>query len=287
MKRIILAIFCLTLLFNITGCFKRDTMEDIDIYTTIYPITYITNFLYGNHAQVFSIYPNNIDVFQYQLTEKQLVDYSKASLFVYNGLSGEKDYAISMLNQNKKLKIIDAVMNMEYINSIEELWLDPSNFLMLSQNIRRGFEEYVSNPYLKNEIKKNDELLKIQISEIDAEMKLIVQNAEHKTILVTSNLFLFLEKYEFEVISLEKETITDKALAGAINLIDKGIIQYIFIDPNQELNDQVNDLINNYNLTPLAFKTAINLSEQEVAEKTNFIDLMNYNIDLLKKELYQ
>ena len=238
MKRIILAIFCLTLLFNITGCFKRDTMEDIDIYTTIYPITYITNFLYGNHAQVFSIYPNNIDVFQYQLTEKQLVDYSKASLFVYNGLSGEKDYAISMLNQNKKLKIIDAVMNMEYINSIEELWLDPSNFLMLSQNIRRGFEEYVSNPYLKNEIKKNDELLKIQISEIDAEMKLIVQNAEHKTILVTSNLFLFLEKYEFEVISLEKETITDKALAGAINLIDKGIIQYIFIDdPISSLDD--------------------------------------------------
>lgn len=287
MKRIILAIFCLTLLINITGCFKRDTMEDIDIYTTIYPITYITNFLYGNHAQVFSIYPNNIDVFQYQLTEKQLVDYSKASLFVYNGLSGEKDYAISMLNQNKKLKIIDAVMNMEYINSIEELWLDPSNFLMLSQNIRRGFEEYVSNPYLKNEIKKNDELLKIQISEIDAEMKLIVQNAEHKTILVTSNLFLFLEKYEFEVISLEKETITDKALARAINLIDKGIIQYIFIDPNQELNDQVNDLINNYNLTPLAFKTAINLSEQEVAEKITFVDLMNYNIDLLKKELYQ
>lgn len=287
-KKLALLTFCfLILLINFTGCFKRDTMEDIDIYTTIYPIEYIANFLYGNHASIFSIYPNDIDVFQYQLTDKQLADYSKTSLFIYNGLSDEKNNAISMLNKNKQLKIIDAAMNMEYLNSIEELWLDPSNFLMLSQNIRKGFEEYITNPYLKNEINKNDDLLKIKISEIDAELKLIAQNAEYKTILAASDLFLFLEKYEFEVISLEEEKLTDKLLADAINLINQGTIKYLFTIPNQKLNDQANDLINNYNLIPLTYKTAINLSEQEAAEKTNFIDLMNYNIELLKRELYQ
>lgn len=287
-KRLLIIVFCfLILLINVSGCLKRDTMENIDVYTTIYPIEYIANFLYGNHAKIFSIYPNDIDVFKYQLTDKQLTDYSKTSLFIYNGLSGEKDYAISMLNKNNQLKIIDAAMNMEYINGIEELWLDPSNFLMLSQNVRKGFEEYITNPYLRNEINKNDELLKISISEIDAELKLIAQNAEHKTILVTDELFLFLEKYEFEVISLAEVNLTDKALADAINLINKGVIKHVFVKPNQELSTQIKDLINNYNLTPLSFNTGINLSEQEVAEKVDFIDLMNYNVDLLKKELYQ
>ena len=39
-----------TLSLILTGClFKRDTMEDIDIYTTIYPINYLTNYLYGDY----------------------------------------------------------------------------------------------------------------------------------------------------------------------------------------------------------------------------------------------
>ena len=38
---------------------------------------------------------------------------------------------------------------------------------MMTQNIKKGFEEYITNPYLKNEISKNYELLKIDIS-VDA-----------------------------------------------------------------------------------------------------------------------
>ena len=80
----------------LTGCIKKDTMEDITIHTTIYPIEYITNRLYGTYAEIESIYPNGVNIQLekkdnenydlYTLTEKQLTDYSQTGLFIFNSL---------------------------------------------------------------------------------------------------------------------------------------------------------------------------------------------------------
>jgi zinc transport system substrate-binding protein len=287
MKKVILSLITLIVLITVSGCFKRDTMEGIKIYTTLYPIEYITNTLYGDHATVVSIYPDNIDVSKYKFTDKQLSDYSTGDLYIYNGLSPEKNYAIEMLNKNRRLKIIDAAMNMEYVYGIEELWLDPSNFLMLSQNIKKGFEEYIANPYLKNEINKNYESLKIKLSAIDAELKLIAENANNKTIVVANDSFLFLEKYEINVISLQEGSITDKKVADVQRLKKDGSINYIFAKSTDDLNDVIKDLINKSNMEVLIFNTASNLTEQQRYDRLDFIDIMNSNINLLKQELYK
>ena len=150
MKKYLFIVLSIVLLC--TGCFKRDSMEDITIYTSVYPIEYITTRLYGDNAEISSIYPNGIIVDKYTLTEKQLDDYSKADLFIFNGLSSEKDYIKPMFSKNKNLKIIDATSSIEYENKMEEIWLDPSNFLMIAQNIKLGFDEYITNQYLLNEI---------------------------------------------------------------------------------------------------------------------------------------
>ena len=71
---------------------------------------------------------------------------------------------------NKNLKILDTTLSMEYTNGIEELWLDPSNFLMMAQNIKKGFKEYISNYYLNNDINQNYEKLK-ENNEISLEKK--------------------------------------------------------------------------------------------------------------------
>ena len=193
MKKIVIF---LIVLFSLTGCLKRDTMEGIDIYTTVYPLEYITNRLYGNNSNIKSIYPNGVDPFTYpNLTDKQLLDYSEASLYIFNGLSSEKDYVVPLFNNNKDLKIINASLSMKTSYGVEELWLDPSNFLQLTQNIRNGFEEYVSNYYLLEEIKENYESLKLDVSKLDANLTVIGTNADFDTIVVTDDLFLFLKKY--------------------------------------------------------------------------------------------
>src|SRR5574344_1557855 len=135
MKKFIKGLILSLSVLLLAGCFKMDNMEGINIYTTVYPIEYIAKYLYGENATIQSIYPNGIDPYNYELTDKQINDYSKANLFVYNGLSNEKEIARTFVNKNKNINIIDVAygLNIEYsTNSYEELWLSPNNFLMLA-----------------------------------------------------------------------------------------------------------------------------------------------------------
>ena len=191
MKRII-GLFSIGLVFLTSGCFKKDDLEDITIYTSVYPIEYIVDTLYGKNSNVKSIYPDGVDVSKYSLTDKQIKDYSKGNMFIFNGLSDEKDYVTSMFNYNKDLMIIDTTATMEYNNHVEELWLDPSNFLMMSLNVKNGLLEYITNQYLKTEIDNNYSKLKLEISNIDAKIKLMNENSSKKTIVVDNSSFKFL-----------------------------------------------------------------------------------------------
>lgn len=277
----------LLMLFLLTGCFKQDNLDGIDIYTTVYPIEYIVTKLYGNHSNVYSIYPDEVNIDNYELTKKQIKDYSSSNMYIFNGLSKEKDYVSEMFKYNKNLMIIDASSTMEYNYSNNELWLDPSNFLMMALNIKNGLTEYIENHYLKNEIEENYESLKVEISNIDARLKLLSENADSSTIIVDSNVFKYLEKYGFTVISLEEgATLTDKILSDAKKAIEEDNINYIFTFDKANLNSTVQSFISEYKLEPLEFKTLSNLTDDERKLNEDYISLLNENIETLKNELY-
>ena len=283
MKKIFLSLIILTFTLSLTGC-KRDSMEDITIYTTSYPIEYITNKLYGAHSDINSIYPNEI----IELSDKLIKDYSESDLFVYNGLSNEKEYAVSMLNNNKNLKIVDATMGMEYESSIEELWLDPSNFLMLCLNIRNGMKEYITNGVLRKQIDENYEKIKLEISELDADIKLLVENASDNHILVSNNSLNFLKKYNVEVLSLDSNNQFTDTLKNEINKqITNKHIKYIIMFDNDVLTDEVEEFISKNNIEKIYFDSLNILSVTNKNNEKDYISIMNDNLELLRQELYE
>ena len=163
MKRIkIFTLISLSLLL-LTGCslFKRDNMENINIITTVYPLEYSINYLYGESSIINSIYPDDTNTDEYTLTDKQIKDNSKKDLFIYMGLTKDSDIAVKLINQNKNLKLIDATFGMEYKNDVSELWLNPSNLIMILQNIKNGLDEYIDNTYIKMEINDRYKDLKV------------------------------------------------------------------------------------------------------------------------------
>ena len=167
-KKSIFKLLAIILLLGVitTGCFKRDDMEDISIITTVYPLEYVVNQLYGNNSVVNSIYPDGVDIDEYKITSKEYKDFSKKDLFVYNGLSSDKDIALKLVNKNKNIMIMDANFGMEIQYGIEELWLNPSSLLMMGQNVRLGLQEYITSTYLKNEVDEKYNELKIELSEL-------------------------------------------------------------------------------------------------------------------------
>lgn len=286
-KKILLIGMVLFGLSLFTGCFKRDNLEDVQITTTSYPLQYITERLYGEYSTIESIYPLGVNIQNYELTSKQIKDFSNSSIFIFNGLSKEKDYVIPMFDYNKNIKIIDTSMSMEYSNEIEELWLDPSNFLMLSQNIKNGLQEYIDDVYLKNQIEEKYEELKVDVSNIDASIKLAVESGSNKTIVVANDLFKFLEKYGYTVISLEENSnLTDKTVADVKQMIETEQISYIFLKEGEEENDTIKSLVEETGVETLTLKTLSNMTEEESENNQDYITLMNQNIETLKQELY-
>lgn len=288
MKKISIAIITFILILGGTGCIKRDNLEDITIYTTVYPIEYITARLYGEHSTIYSIYPNGTDILTYKLTEKQVKDYSAGDMYIFNGLSNEKNYVTNMFQYNKNLMIIDTTLSMEQnTEHQEELWLDPSNFLMLSLNMKNGLLEYISNHYLKEEIEQNYNNLKIEISNIDAKLKLLSESADYKTIVTDNKALSFLEKYGFTVISLEEDdTLTQKRINDVKNYIRQGTIQHIYSFNKDTFSDTINSIVSETGVKIITLHSLSNLSEKERSEKEDYISLFNENIELLKIELY-
>lgn len=288
MKRIVNIFILAILVFSLTGCLKRDTMEDITIYTTNYPTEYITRRLYGDYSTINSIYPDGVNINNYKLTDKQIQDYSSADLFIFNGLSKEKDYVEPMRKINKDLKIIDTTLYMEYNNSIEELWLDPSNFLMMAQNIKTGFNEYIDSYYLNNKIEENYEELKVEASNLDAKIKEIISNGNSTTIIASSNLFKYLEKYGVTVYSLdESNTDVNAVYNKAVNMINNGEIKYVFTIANEDSNSTVKKLISNTGVETQEWNTISNLTETQRTNNEDYFTIMNSNLELLKNELYK
>ena len=215
-KYLIISIMLITLL---SGCsFKNNTLENANIYTTIYPVEYIIDYLYGENSTIDSIYPDGVNLNDYELTDKQIEKYAKGDLFVYIGLGKEKDIAKKFLNKNDKLLIIDATYGLNYNEDIEELWLAPNNFLMLAKNIKNSLNEYLNNSFKSEDVNKLYDELYEKVSWADAELRNVAKTAkenENNTIVVSNNVFKFLENYGFNIISIED--IENSGSENAIN----------------------------------------------------------------------
>lgn len=290
MKKYLIIIF-MTLIATscLTGCLKRDKMEGIKIATTIYPIEYVTNRLYGDYAEVKSIYPKNSVSTTYKVTDKQLKDFSEYDLFIYNGESKERDYATKMLHFNKNLKIIDATYGLDNTNTSSDIWLNPSNILMIGQNIKNELADYITDPYLVKDInEKYTTKLKVDITELETELKKTADNSVSNKIVVADESLNFLKKYGFDVINLtnnkkEKENNIDLAKS----LFANNKLSYIFIMEHTNNNEIVKNLISTYNIKTLEFRTLDTITEKDEQNNDDYLSIMHNNISLLQQETYK
>lgn len=286
MKKILI-IF--TVLFMICGCtWGKESFGDKYTYTTIYPIEFATEVIYGDYSNINSIYPSGVDVKKYELTDKQIKKYSNGEKFVYNGLANEAPIAKDLLNLNENIEIIDAMKGMSYSYGIEEIWLDPSNYLMIARNIKDSLKDYTENIYTKEEIEDNYTALKEKISEIDVELYNIGKNKNYNYILTSNNVFNFLTKYDITVISLDSSNSNiDKLYSDAKRLIENKSIKYIYVLKGTQLDAGTTKLIQDYGLEKLEINDLSNITDEQRKAGATYLTIMNEVLDLFKKELYK
>ena len=277
MKKKIILLFILSIitLTITTGC-NNDKLEGSNITTTIYPIEYLVNVLYGDKSNITSIYPNDTDISKYELTEKQLNDYSKStSLFVYNGLSNEKEIAKTLINKNSRLQIIDASYGLKYKYAIEELWLNPNNYLMLANTIKDDLKNLSSSKYSAEQIEENYNKLEESLTTLDAELRTIAKAAiknNNETIIIAYNSFGFLEKYGFKIINISSE---NNITSNIKNKFKDKTYTKIFVNDTDNISDSIKDIVDNYDAELIEINTMATLTDKERSNGDNYLTIMN------------
>ncbi len=275
-KKLLLTFLSLLSIFLITGCFDTNNLEGSKITTTVYPIEYLVDRLYGEHSDIKSIYPNEIDISKYELTEKQVKEYSKeTTLFIYNGLSNEKEIAKTLVNENKKMQIIDVSYGLNYKYGVEELWLNPNNYLMLANTIKNDLEELSSSKYAAEEIEENYAKLEEDLTTLDAELRNVAEtaiNSKSETIVIAYDSLGFLERYGFDVINISNE---NNITSSIKNKFKNKTYTKIFVADKNKISDSVKDLVDNYQAQLIEINVMNTLTDQERNNKDNYLTIMN------------
>lgn len=281
MKKVIVLLMSL---FLLTGCLEEEKLDKI-AYTTYYPLEFATNYMYKDFATVKSIYPNGIDTSKYTLTDKQKSIYASSDMFVYAGVTDEVKLAAEFLNTNQNISIIDGTKGLSYSSEVCELWLDPSNYLMIARNIKSTLIDYANNVYDEEKIDKLYDELKIKISEIDVDLTMMGKNASNKNILVTNDSFNFLSKYNINVISI-KEGDT-KSINDAKKLINSGEIKYVYVLRGNTLSEEIETFIKNYNLEKIEIDSMYTITDEDKNNGNDYLSIMTENINKFKTELFR
>lgn len=281
MKKVIVLLMSL---FLLTGCLEEEKLDKI-AYTTYYPLEFATNYMYKDFATVKSIYPNGIDTSKYTLTDKQKSIYAASDMFVYAGVTDEVKLAAEFLNTNQNISIIDGTKGLSYSSEVCELWLDPSNYLMIARNIKSTLIDYANNVYDEEKIDKLYDELKIKISEIDVDLTMMGKNASNKNILVTNDSFNFLSKYNINVISI-KEGDT-KSINDAKKLINSGEIKYVYVLRGNTLSEEIETFIKNYNLEKIEIDSMYTITDEDKNNGNDYLSIMTENINKFKTELFR
>lgn len=274
-KLIYLLILFIITITTTTGCFNNDKLEGAQITTTVYPIEYIVERLYGYNSTITSIYPNDTKVEDYKLTEKKLNEYAETTnLFIYNGLSNEKKIARTLINKNKKLQIIDVSYGLKYKYGIEELWLHPNNCLMLANTIKEGLKDLSSSKYAAEKIEENYSKLEEDLTSFDAQLRNIAKVSQNKnnTIIIAYNSFGFLESYGFNILNISSDNNITQAVKKKFK---DGTYKQIFVANKNDISDSVKDLVDNYNVELIEINTMSTLTDQERNNNDDYLNLMD------------
>ena len=180
--------------------------------------------------------------------------------------------------------IIDASYGMEYTYDVAELWLNPSNLLMITQNIRNGLKNYITNSYLEKELDKKYDELELKLSELDANLKKTSENSSRNTIVVNSDTLKYLEKYGFNVISLDEDnnSVSDKDIQNVLNLIKAGDVRHLILFENKENSEATKKVLEESKIETYTFRKLDSISDSEREELKDYVTIMTDNIEILK-----
>ncbi|WP_203362533.1 zinc ABC transporter substrate-binding protein [Bacillus sp. REN10] len=230
---------------------KEGNKQDapLQVYTTIYPLTFFTEEIGKEFVEVESVLPAGVDAHTYEPTSKTMIDIAQADLFMYNGLGlepfGDK---LNESMKSEKVKVVEVGKTIDIdahkqMHAHEEathgdhedhaaheqeneeahghddghhhgdtdphVWIDPTLAIQMAEVVKDQLIEL--QPEHKAEFENNFNSLKEQLSKLDEQFHEMADHAKNKEFLVSHAAFGYWEKnYGLKQISVAGLSPTDE-----------------------------------------------------------------------------
>ena len=217
------------------GCGKKaEETSKINVVTTILPLVDFVENVGGEKVEVTAMIPVGESPHTYAPTPNQMVELSKANMYVKVG-SGVEFELVNMpkiKETNKDMLIVDSSKGVELMGKDPHIWLSPRNAKIIVENICDGLVEV--DPENKNYYTKNRDDYLEKLDQLDEDIQNGLSGITNRRFMVFHPAWgYFARDYNLEQIPVEKEgkEPTGKAIESLIKQAKEYNIKVIFVSP--------------------------------------------------------
>lgn len=293
-------LFLLLLPLVIIGCDTHSSTNDsqITIYTSIYPIQYITQEITGDEILVQSIYPPGVDAHTYEPSTRDLTSIANGEAFIYlgAGMEGFAETAVEAL-QSHDVTFIELGKNTALFHSTDDhdhhghdhgdydphIWLDPLRMITIAEMIQEELIKIKPNQQALYE--KNLHQLKEKLLQLDQDFKDTLLPKTDKHMIVAHAAYGYWEeRYGIEQIAISGLSSgsepSQKDLVEIVETAKNLNLTYIIFEQNS--SDRVSSIIQDYiGAEALEIHNLETLTDQDIKNHEDYISLMKQNLTVL------
>ncbi len=310
MRKTLILIILLTGMGLLSACDFTD--EEVDIYTTIYPVEFLVKEIVGDTLTVKSIYPRGKDVHDYESSPKDLITLSKAKIIFYIGLGLEMfiekaktstlanvptislsdNILVVLLNTTDYATMIHGDVNDENVFYDPHIWLDPNKMIVMADTVLQYVIEYFADTQDEIDFYTNKAtILKNELGALDAEFMAVVDDPAiaNKTIMVDHDAYVYWTvRYGIDRIKLrndnESSDVVPQEIEAKIALAESLGIKNIVVSKNEMESSIISQYLSALGLTAEA-KVGLHhlgtITSEEEDAGMDYYSIMRDNIDVI------
>ncbi|BDH62687.1 adhesin [Lysinibacillus sp. PLM2] len=323
MKKILTFLVAAFIAVLVTACSSSQSDETnvdsnkIDIYTTVYPLSYFAERIGGDYVNVSSIYPPGSNEHTFEPTQTDMIKLADSDLFLYIGLGLEgfvENAKSSLANEQVKFVAVgdnipedklnlstghtfeEAISEHEHEHEHEEhdhgefdphVWLSPS----LSQDLALSIKDELVNAMPEQEqlFNENYETLVADLQSLNKDLEQLVAEASSKTFFVSHSSFGYIAG-EYGLIQVpiaglnSQSEPSQKELIEIVDLAEDLDVKYILFEQN--ISSNLTSVIQNeIGAEALTLHNLSVLTEEDIAQNETYFTLMKRNIETLRTAL--
>ncbi|MEH6942677.1 zinc ABC transporter substrate-binding protein [Bacillus sp. JJ722] len=296
---------------------KKEANKDgvSTIYTTVYPIQFLTEQIGGKYVNVQTVYPPGSNEHTFEPSQKDMIEMSDADLLLYIGFNLE-----GFINKSKSIfekegvKVIPVGENSVSTHEKEHkedvnhetndkehgeddghnhgdidphIWLNPELMIHLAQEVEK--ELVALNPKQEQYFEKNLATVTTKLEELDKKFKDTIDQSKKKEIIVSHSAYGYWEeRYGIEQIAItgmaNSSEPSQKELQKMMKIAKENDIEYVLFEQN--VDSKLTEIIQKeIGAKALTLNNLSVLTDQNIKDEEDYFSLMESNIATLEKAL--